>query len=141
MNIEEVTKYSARILKSLNLLIPQLSASRKEVTEKLFRQIISDKDVHLFIAEEDQKVLGSLTLVMYPIPTDLRVVVEDVVVDRTARGKGIGQHLMQAAIEKAKEKGATSVNLTSNPRREAANALYQKMGFVQRETNVYRYDI
>ena len=67
--------------------------------------------------------------------------VEDVVVDGTARGKGLGQKLVMAAIEKAKERGATSVNLTSSPTRTAANALYQKMGFNQRETNVYRYDI
>ena len=67
--------------------------------------------------------------------------VEDVVVDATARGRGIGHKLILAAIEMARNKGATSVNLTSNPNREAANALYQKMGFNQRKTNVYRYDI
>lgn len=141
MEIKEVTKYSTKVLEGLNKLIPQLTASKKEVPEKLFRTIIKDEDVHLYIAEEDGKVLGALTLVVYPIPTDMRVIIEDVVVDGTTRGKGIGQKLVMAAIEKAKEKGATSVNLTSGPTRVAANALYQKMGFNQRETNVYRYEI
>ena len=85
--------------------------------------------------------MGALTLVVFPIPTDYRAIIEDVVVDGTARGKGVGHQLILAAIEKAKEKKATSINLTCNPNREAANALYQKMGFNRRETNVYRYEI
>lgn len=141
MKIREVTKYSGSILDGLNKLIPQLTGSKKEVPEKLFRMIIEDEDVHLYIAEENGTIIGALTLVIYPIPSELRVIIEDVVVDGMSRGKGIGQKLIMVAIEKAKERGATFVNLTSNPNRVPANALYQKMGFSQRETNVYRYDI
>jgi ribosomal protein S18 acetylase RimI-like enzyme len=85
--------------------------------------------------------VGSLTLVTFRIPTGIRAWIEDVVVDETARGHGVGEALNQAAIEEARRKGAVTVDLTSRPSREAANRLYQRIGFVQRDTNVYRYSL
>ena len=141
MNIKEITEFSEKTLAELNKLIPQLTTSRKEISEELLRRIINAEDVHLFVAEDEKVIRGMLTLVFYPIPTDLRVVIEDVIIDATARRKGIGQLLVKKAIEMAKEKGASIVNLSCSPNRVAANTLYQKMGFNKRETNVYRYDI
>ena len=80
-----------------------------------------------------------MTLVMFAIPTGLRAWIEDVVVDGDARGMGVGQIINDRALEIAREAGVTTVDLTSRPSREAANRLYQRMGFVARETNVYRY--
>ena len=45
------------------------------------------------------------------------------------------------AMSIAAEAGAKTVDLTSRPRREPANRLYQRMGFDLPETNVYRYDL
>ncbi len=95
----------------------------------------------LLLAIEGDVVLGSLTLAMFRIPTGLRAWIEDVVVDDAARGKGVGRLLNEHAIEVARAAGATTVDLTSRPTREAANRLYQRIGFVARETNVYRYDL
>jgi ribosomal protein S18 acetylase RimI-like enzyme len=83
----------------------------------------------------------ALTLVVFPIPTGVRAWIEDVVVDESARGNGIGDDLIVAAVEKSKRLGARSIDLTSRPAREAAHRLYLKAGFVVRETNVYRYSI
>ena len=58
--------------------------------------------------------------------------------DSGARGHGAGLALVEAALEHAKGIGARTVDLTSRPSREAANRLYRRAGFVQRETNVYR---
>jgi ribosomal protein S18 acetylase RimI-like enzyme len=80
-----------------------------------------------------------LTLVVYRIPTGAHAVIEDVVVDETARGAGCGEALVAAALERARDAGVKNVDLTSRPSREAANRLYVRMGFVERETNVYRH--
>ena len=93
----------------------------------------------MFFARDETGVLGTLTLAMFAIPTGTRAWIEDVIVDTDARGKGVGQLLTEAAIAYAFEHGAVSVDLTSRPTREAANRLYQRVGFERRETNVYRY--
>ncbi len=122
-------------------LIPQLSSSSPPPSKPELAAIISSDACHLLIAREDDRILGSLTLVIFPIPTGTRAWIEDVVVDGEARGKGVGAALSQAAVDLAREAGVTTVDLTSRPSREAANRLYQRLGFVKRETNVYRYKI
>ncbi len=84
------------------------------------------------------KIVGALTLSVYRVPTGIRSIIEDVIVDNAARGLGIGEALMNRAIEIAKGKGATNISLTSNPMREAANRLYLRVGFKKRETNAYQ---
>jgi ribosomal protein S18 acetylase RimI-like enzyme len=93
------------------------------------------------LAKVDGVIVGSLTLVIFHIPTGVRAWIEDVVVDADARGKGVGEELNKFALAEAKRQGATTVDLTSRPSREAANRLYQRLGFEHRETNVYRYKI
>ncbi|MEY3594690.1 MAG: hypothetical protein RL576_104, partial [Actinomycetota bacterium] len=92
-------------------------------------------------ARVDGKIAGALTLATFRIPTGVRAWIEDVVVDSEARGHGVGEALNMAAIAEARSRGAITVELTSRPSREAANRLYRRIGFVQRETNIYRYTI
>jgi ribosomal protein S18 acetylase RimI-like enzyme len=84
------------------------------------------------------KIIGALTLTVYRVPTGIRSIIEDVIVDNSARGQGVGEVLMKYAIEVAREKGASNISLTCNPMRESANRLYQRMGFKKRETNAYQ---
>ena len=95
----------------------------------------------MLLAKVDGLIVGSLTLVIFHIPTGIRAWIEDVVVDADARGKGVGEALNVFALAEAKRQGATTVDLTSRPSREAANRLYQRIGFEARSTNVYRYTI
>ena len=95
----------------------------------------------VFVARVDGRIVGSLTLVMYRIPTGLKAWIEDVVVDEAARGHGVGEALNMAALDEARRRGAKAVSLTSRPSREAANRLYQRIGFSPRDTHVYRYDL
>jgi len=85
------------------------------------------------------RIIGALTLAVYRVPTGIRSIIEDVIVDEAARGQGIGEALTRRALEIAKEAGAAHVTLTSNPIREAANRLYLRVGFKKRETNAYQY--
>lgn len=122
-------------------LIPQLSSSNPPPTAAELTALVSSEASTLFIARVDGQIVGSLTLAMFPIPTGIRAWIEDVVVDSNARGHGVGEALNMAALEHAKKNGAITVDLTSRPSREAANRLYQRIGFKARETNVYRYEL
>ena len=139
IEIFEVTESNESTLKLVNRLLPQLSKSAQPLTSGKLKEIVQSTHVHLFIAREGTDVLGMLSLVVFPIPTGIRAWVEDVVVDESARGKGVGRALSEYALQAASEKGALTVDLTSRPSRVAANQLYQKVGFQLRETNVYRF--
>jgi len=139
IEIFEVTESNEATLKLVNRLLPQLSKSAPPLTSGKLKEIVQSTHVHLFIAQEGVEILGMLSLVVFPIPTGIRAWVEDVVVDESARGKGVGRALSEHALQAANEKGALTVDLTSRPSRVAANQLYQKVGFQLRETNVYRF--
>jgi ribosomal protein S18 acetylase RimI-like enzyme len=138
MNIIEITYYQDAVLDALNDLLPQLSASPQRLTEQDLHTVIQSDTTRLLMAEEDDRYIGSLTLVVFRIPSGTRARIEDLVVQETARGRGVGRALVQKAIEMAKALGAEAVDLTTHPSREAANALYKKLGFARRETHVYR---
>lgn len=141
MEIVEVNEFSDEILESINSLLPELSTSASPIEEKELKNIIQNKTVHLLLARENGVVFGTLTILVFPIITGTRALVEDVVVSEGARGKGVGKLLTSKALELAAEYGAKTVDLTSRPTRVAANKLYESAGFQKRETNVYRYSI
>ena len=135
---------TAEVVEAFARLIPQLSRSNPPPSaEELVAMAGSEASV-LLIARDPERggeIVGSLTLAMFRIPTGLRAWIEDVVVDESARGRGVGEALNQAALARARDAGCRTVDLTSRPSREAANRLYQRIGFTLRETNVYRFDL
>ena len=141
----EVTEEFAAVF---GRLVPQLSRSAKIPTAEDLAEIVRSPATVLLVAhrgdgDEDNcaEIIGSLTLVLFRIPTGLRARIEDVVVDESARGAGTGRSLNVAAMERAAAEGARSIDLTSSPAREAANDLYLSLGFKQRDTNVYRAEL
>jgi ribosomal protein S18 acetylase RimI-like enzyme len=137
--VEIVDDASPELLDAMGRLIPQLSRTAPALTEAELHEIASSPATALFVARVDGMIVGCLTLVTFRIPTGLRAIIEDVVVDGDARGSGVGAALSRAAIAEARRRGARTVDLTSRPSREAANRLYQRLGFSLRETNVYRF--
>tara|TARA_B100000073_G_scaffold221269_1_gene184190 strand:- start:3620 stop:4054 length:435 start_codon:yes stop_codon:yes gene_type:complete len=132
----------AELVEAYQRLIPQLSSSSPAPTEDELAAIIESDSATVLVAEDEGgTILGSMTLVVFRIPTGVRAWIEDVVVDTEARGMGIGQALNEYAINLAEQAGAKTIDLTSRPSRESANRLYKRLGFVARETNVYRYSI
>lgn len=129
------------LLEALNRLIPQLSSSSPPPTREHLEALVDSEDTVLFVARVDGRILGSLTLACYRIPTGTKAWIEDVVVDADARGHGLGALLNQAALDEARSRGVKDVSLTSRPSREAANRLYRRIGFEPRETNIYRYTL
>ena len=140
VEITEATEVTSELVAAFERLIPQLSRSSPPPTATELREMVdSDASIVLLATDGDGgEVLGSLTLVLFRIPTGMRAWIEDVVVDEAARGRGVGEALNRTALERARHAGARTVDLTSRPSREAANRLYQRLGFEPRDTNVYR---
>ena len=139
IEIEIAEAVTDEIVAAFARLIPQLSSSSPSPGEEELNAIVTDPLSILYLARVDGQIVGSLTLAMYQIPTGLKAWIDDVVVDESARGRGIGEALSAAALEEAGRRGAKDVSLTSRPFRESANRLYQRLGFEPYETNVYRY--
>ncbi|MCX7619530.1 MAG: GNAT family N-acetyltransferase [Acidimicrobiales bacterium] len=143
IDVSEATEVTPELVAALERLIPQLSQSSPPPTDEELREIVKSDASILLVARDPAtgEIVGSLTLVVFRIPTGVRAWIEDVVVDEAARGRGVGEALNRYALERARAAGAKTVDLTSRPSREAANRLYTRIGFELRETNVYRFDL
>ena len=146
ISVKAATEVDDGLVEAFSRLIPQLSSSSPPPTAAELLSIIDNPNSVLFIAELDgdddaRSVVGSLTLAFYRIPTGLKAWIEDVVVDESARGLGVGEALSVAAIDESRQRGAKNVSLTSRSSREAANRLYQRLGFEPYETNLYRFGL
>jgi ribosomal protein S18 acetylase RimI-like enzyme len=141
VQVEVATVATPGLVEAFARLIPQLSRSSPPPTLQELQEMIDSPASDVLLATDAGDVLGALTLVVFRIPTGVRAWIEDVVVDDAARGRGVGEALNQFALRLAAEKGARTVDLTSRPSRAAANRLYQRIGFVARDTNVYRFEL
>jgi len=141
VRVEEALETTAELAAAVAALVGELSSSAVPPTQEQVAAIVSSPACHLLIARDprDPRVLGMLTLVVFPIPTGIRAWIEDVVVTAAARGRGVGELLNHEALALAGRLGARTVELTSRPSREAANRLYARLGFERRNTNVYRH--
>lgn len=138
VRIDVVESVSPELVDAFARLLPQLSASAPPTSFDELEAIVSSAATSLIVARDGEQILGTLTLAVFRIPTGVRAWIEDVVVDEATRGRGIAEALTRQAVELASAAGARSVELTSRPTREAANRLYRRLGFEERETNVLR---
>lgn len=139
IEIRAVAEVTPELVAAFARLIPQLSSSSPPPAAEELRSIVEADNSVLFVAFDGSVVIGSLTLGLYRIPTGVKAWIEDVVVDAAGRGRGVGEALNRAALDEARARGAKNVSLTSRPSREAANRLYQRLGFVPYDTNLYRF--
>lgn len=138
MDITRVTTVDDDLVEAFTRLMPLLNDHARPPTRDELAEIV--RTGHLFVAR-DPGIIGVLALHLYRIPSGLAARIDDVIVATEARGRGIGEALTRAAVEHARVAGARAVHLTSHPRREAANRLYQRVGFERRDTNVYVYKL
>lgn len=139
MRIEVVTEATSELHEAFQRLVPQLTNNNPPPALDDLANLVRESASTLLVARnEKNEIVGALTLTVYRVPTGIRSIIEDVIVDANTRGQGIGEALMKRGIEIAREKGASNLALTSNPLREAANRLYVRMGFQKRETNAYQ---
>lgn len=142
MYIETISEVTDELYQAVQRLVPQLGAHKVLPTVEELGELVGSEASILLVARETEKdspIVGILCLTVYRVPTGLRSIIEDVIVDESMRRRGIGEALVRRALDLAREAGADAVTLTSNPQREAANRLYQSMGFQLRQTNPYFY--
>ncbi|MGW4352225.1 GNAT family N-acetyltransferase [Nocardia sp. NPDC004582] len=139
VTVETLIEVDDEIVEAFDRLLPQLSQTAKRLNREALVQLASDTSTTVLIARYGGKIVGTLSLVMFHIPSGLRARVEDVVVDDSARGQGIGAVLLEEAKARAAAAGARTVDLTSRTSRTAANRLYERLGFRARESQVYRF--
>lgn len=144
IQVVEAAEIDDELIAAMGSLVRQLSTSASIPTPAQLREILESSCTTLLLARDHSlgdRIIGMLTLVVFRIPTGVRAWIEDVAVDGAARGKGAGEALSREALRIAAERGSRTVELSSRPSREAANRLYQRLGFTPRDTNVYRYTI
>lgn len=141
VEIEVVRDAGADVVAALARLLPQLSSSAVVLDADGVARVVGSEANTVLVARLDGEIVGTLTLVMFPLPTGLRARIEDVVVDGAARGSGVGAALTEHALRLAEQSGARTVDLTSRPTREAANRLYARLGFRPRDSRVLRFTI
>jgi ribosomal protein S18 acetylase RimI-like enzyme len=142
MQVDIVAQADDELFEAFQRLVPQLTKNHPPPSRDDLAALVQDPSSTLMVVRNDRKeIVGALTLSVYRVPTGVRSIIEDVIVDESARGMGIGEALMKRAIDLAREKGAGNISLTSNPVREAANRLYLRMGFKKRQTNAYQIEL
>ena len=141
ISVEVAAHVDEALVDAVGRLVPQLSSSTPPPSRIELEVIVAGPSTMLLLARSDRVIVGMLTLAIFRIPTGIRAWIEDVVVDAGARGRGVGEALTRDAVRIAGTHGARTVELTSRPSREAANRLYQRLGFERRDTNVYRLSI
>ena len=142
INVVAVECIDQEIVDAMKRLVPQLSTTAVIPNARALGDIVASPCTTLLVARDQRnqgRIVGTLTLVIFKVPTGIRGWIEDVIVDESARGKGVGEALSREALRLAAAHGARTVELTSRPSRKAANRLYRRLGFQARETNVYRY--
>jgi ribosomal protein S18 acetylase RimI-like enzyme len=146
VDVEVLKQVTSETVEAFDRLLPQLSTSAPPLDAEALTAIVSAPASTILIARAGGEIVGTLTLVIFPIPTGTRAWIEDVVVDEAARGKQfggkrVGEALTIEAIRIAQEAGARTVDLTTRPSRVAAGRLYERLGFEQRDSRVYRYPL
>ena len=143
MRIEAVTHLTAEIHEALGRLLPQLNAKLGVPDADRMRRMLDDPDVVLLIARDGERIVGTTTVVVYTTPFWIKARLDEVVVDQSARGKGVGEALVKAALDVGRERGAQIAELQSGrgPTREAAHRLYERIGFQVRDTDVFRISL
>ena len=142
MYIGKVSEVTDELYRALLQLIPQLGKHKIPPTQEELKKLVNSESSTLLVAYRDRyedQIVGALCLTIYRVPTGVRSIIEDLIVDENARREGVGQALIHFAMGLAREAGAAGITLTSNPQREAANQLYKSMGFELRKTNPYVY--
>lgn len=141
MEIRDITIVDENVIKAFNKLLPQLANDIQIPSKEYLQSLANSENTHLIIAYDGDIVIGTTTLIINKLPSGIKAWIEDVIVDDSIRGKGIGKQLVNFAINLAKDKGIKKIDLTSNPQRVAANGLYIKLGLKKRETNMYRLTV
>ena len=136
MKVERVTEATEELVEMFRALLPQLTEARTPPTLAQLQDVVSNQTL-LIARDDDGRIVGTMTFVLYRVASGVKGRIEDVIVDESARGQGVGETLVREGMRLANEAGVLMLELTSMPYRQSANRLYKRLGFVRKPTNVY----
>lgn len=135
--IETAAEVSTELVRALASLMPQLNAAHAGPTSAELRDLLADPATTLLTASDDGEIVATATVIVYTTTAWIKARIEDLVVDEAARGRGIGESLVNECLAIARKRGARVVELQAVRRREEARKLSLSMGFERREGNFY----
>lgn len=138
MHIEQLKDFDARQLEEIRCLMQALS-DHCTLSESQLKETIGHS--LLYVLKDKERTVGMATLCLYHAPSGCKGCIEDVVILPEYQGKGLGKQLLQHVLDEAKLHAPLTIYLTSRPQRISANSLYRKLGFQQKETNVYKMEL
>ena len=140
MRIETVSEASEEVHAALTRLLPQLNPRLELPDMGRLRRLVADPAVTLLVARDGDDIVGTTTVVVYTTPYWIKARLDEVVVDAAARGKGVGEALVRAALDVGRQRGAQVAELQSGrgSQRAAAHRLYARLGFHIRDSDVMR---
>ncbi len=143
MRIEEVTDATAEVHEALARLLPQLNPTLPLPTRERIERLMADPDVTLVVARDGDRIVGTATVIVYTTPYWIKARLDEVVVDRDARGKGVGEAIVRHCLEVGRRKGAQVAELQSGRGkvRAAAHRLYKRIGFEVRDSDIFRISL
>jgi ribosomal protein S18 acetylase RimI-like enzyme len=136
MNITRVTEATDELVETIERLLPQLTEARTPPTLAQLQEVVTNQTM-LAARDDDGRIIGTMTFILYRVASGVKGRIEDVIVDESVRGQGIGEALVREGMQLANEAGVLMLELTSMPYRQSANRLYKRLGFVRKPTNVY----
>jgi len=140
MEIKELFNYTESEFNDLKELMRQLNPS-VSVTRDSLDALVSDSNSHLYVMTDTQSIIGTACLCIFHQPFRTDATIEAVVIDKKFRGQQLGKRLVEHLVKEAERFGVDELHLTSAPHRVAANALYQQLGFIKKDTNCYIMDL
>ena len=98
------------------------------------RTLLGDANSHLLVAEINTSVIGviNFTIRRTLLHSGFSGLIDELVVTKSYRGKGVGKQLMHAAIEKCKQLGCCEIEVSTEFANTDAKAFYKGCGFVER---------
>ncbi len=139
--LAKFAKTNPQVLDRINVLVRQLSSRAKLLTAATLSRMLENKNLELWVMRDGEKIIGMGSLVIWRAVVGVRSRIEDIVIDEAYRGKGLGECITKILIRSAKRNKAKDIEFSSRPNRVAANALYRKLGFEKKETNVYTMEL
>ena len=139
ITVDVVARVDADLTEAAARLVPQLSTSARVPGQWELGQIVKEPGTALIVAREGRVIVGMLTLHTFRATTGIHAWIQDLVVDKAAKGRGVSELLTQEAVRLSAERGAHTTELASRPSRAGTGRLYERLGFELRQAQLYRH--
>ena len=139
ISILKKEQINAKLSEQVNQLFEELNSNIEQMS---LTQVLQNEEAIIFVvAADNNQLAGMASMAIYKVISGHKGMIEDVVVSKQHRGKGIGRKLMNKLLLEAKNRKLSEVLLFSGHHREAAINLYKSLGFNLKNSGLYRLKV